>query len=158
MLLTWLFLHQVGEELISEEKNRGKGPVLKVAQKATTTITQGRPGTRSEAAPAPNTHPAVVLCFSPTKDIVFLIAVIPGVTAAEQLALSCRDTGSSEPPPWGSHQYLQVRLCFLHEVKKPRLEVTPQFFFFSADLSLLPLPDVHHHRCGSEGAPQGPPG
>lgn len=105
MLLTWLFLHKLGEELISEKKNRGKGPVLKVAQKATTTITQGRPGTQSEAvaAPEPNTHPAVVLCFSPTKDIVFLIAVIPGVTAAEQLALSCRGHRQQVSPHTGGH-------------------------------------------------------
>lgn len=80
----------MGEELISEKKNRRKGPVLKVAQKTTTTITQGRPGTWSEvgAAPEPNTYPAVALCFSSTEDTVLLVAVIPCITAGEQLALS----------------------------------------------------------------------
>lgn len=96
MLLTWLFSHKLGEEFFSEKPNRGRDPVLKVAQKATTTatstITQGRPGTRREAVAAPeaNTYSAVVLCFSPTEDVVFLIAVIPGITAGQQLALSCR--------------------------------------------------------------------
>lgn len=96
MLLTWLLSHKLGEELISEKRTRGKGPVLKVAQKATTTatttITQGRPGGQSEAVAAPerNTYSAVALCFSSMKDVVFLIAVIPSVTAGEQLALSWR--------------------------------------------------------------------
>lgn len=95
----------MGEELISEKKNRDKGPVLKVAQKATTTTSQSRPERRSEAVgpPEPNTYSAVALCFSSTKDVVFLIAVIPGVTAGEQLALSWRGHRQQVSPHPGGH-------------------------------------------------------
>lgn len=55
------------------------------------------------AAAEPNTYPAVALCFSPMKDIVFLIAVIPGVTAGEQLALSWRGHRQQVSPHPGGH-------------------------------------------------------
>lgn len=133
---------------------------------------QARDREGGSGSPRSTAYSAVALCFSPTQDVVFLITVIPSITAGQQLALSWRGHRQQVSPHPGGHTSAPAgeAMLLLWGEKAQTGSTSPIFLSAGTYFQYLILQRLgwaltaSPARCGSEGAPavqrapRGPPG